>query len=141
MGLQLSDLILSTTLFVNALAIVARKRTTRAHDTPRDASAGSSSSATGDVDGSGGGVRSEALSGSMAEGADDNDRDDEASEALLARTGDGSANAVSTDGADPEDASIAEQLASLLYWLRQYGIFIALWNTLVTVLAVLVFPS
>ena len=77
----------------------------------------------------------------MAEGADDNDRDDGASEALLARTGDGSANAVSTDGADPEDASIAEQLASLLYWLRRYGIFIALWNTLVTVLAVLVFPS
>ena len=139
MGLQLSDLVLSATLFVNALAIVARKRTTRAHDTPRDASAGSSSSATGDVDVSGGGVGSEALSGSMAEGADDNDRDDEASEALLARTGDGSANPA--DGADPEDASIAEQLASLLYWLRRYGIFIALWNTLVTVLAVLVFPG
>ena len=75
----------------------------------------------------------------MAEGADDNDRDDEASEALLARTGDGNANPA--DGADPEDASIAEQLASLLYWLRQYGIFIARWNTLVTVLAVLVFPG
>ena len=73
------------------------------------------------------------------DGADDNDRDDGASEALLARTGDGSANAA--DGTDPEDASIAEQLASLLYWLRRYGIFIALWNTLVTVLAVLVFPG
>ena len=75
----------------------------------------------------------------MAEGADDNDRDDGASEALLARTGDGSAN--TADGTDPEDASIAEQLASLLHWLRQYGLFIALWNTLVTVLAVLVFPG
>ena len=133
MGLQLSDLILSATLFVNALAIVARKRTTRAQG------ARSSSSAAGDDDGSSGGVGSEDPSGSMAEGADDNDRDDGASEALLARTGDGSASTV--DGANPEDASIAEQLASLLHWLRQYGLFIALWNTLVTVLAVLVFPS
>ena len=139
MGLQLSDLILSATLFVNALAIVARKRTTRAQDALRDASARSTSSATGDVDGSGGDVGSEDPSGSMAEGADDNDRDDGASEALLARTGDGSAN--NTDETNFEDASIAEQLASLLHWLRQYGLFIALWNTLVTVLAVLVFPS
>ena len=140
MGLQLSDLILSATLFVNALAIVARKRTTRAQDAPpHDASARPSSSAAGDV-GSSGGVGSEDSSGSTTDdGADDNDRDDGASEALLARTGDGSANAA--DGTDPEDASIAEQLASLLYWLRRYGIFIALWNTLVTVLAVLVFPS
>ena len=140
MGLQLSDLILSATLFVNALAIVARKRTNRAQDAPpRDATARPSSSAAGDV-GGGGGIGSEDPSGSMTDdGADDNDRDDGASEALLARTGDGSANAA--DGTDPEDASIAEQLASLLYWLRRYGIFIALWNTLVTVLAVLVFPS
>ena len=137
MGLQLSDLILSATLFVNALAIVARKRTNRAQDAPpRDATARPSSSAAGDS----GGVGSEDSSGSTTnDGADDNDRDDGASEALLARTGDGSANPA--DGADPEDASIAEQLASLLHWLRQYGLFIALWNTLVTVLAVLVFPS
>lgn len=136
MGLQLSDLILSATLFVNALAIVARKRTTRAQDAPpHDASARPSSSAAGDS----GGVGSEDSSGSTTnDGADDNDRDDGASEALLARTGDGSAT---VDGANPEDASIAEQLASLLHWLRQYGLFIALWNTLVTVLAVLVFPS
>ena len=137
MGLQLSDLILSATLFVNALAIVARKRTTRAQDAPpHDASARPSSSAAGDS----GGVGSEDSSGSTTnDGADDNDRDDGASEALLARTADGSAN--TADGTNPEDASIAEQLASLLYWLRRYGIFIALWNTLVTVLAVLVFPG
>ena len=46
MGLQLSDLILSTTLFVNALAIVARKRTTRVHDAPPDASHGAVPQAT-----------------------------------------------------------------------------------------------